>query len=82
MRGPVLLTIGESVMVNLDHVCLDNQSHYSLDVTEFQSAFTDTIGMNGKCRKLNPTSPKKAVTRAVTITALPLHRGNEMRPRC
>ncbi len=59
MRGPVLLTIGESVMVNLDHV---NQSHYSLDVTEFQSVFTDTIGMNGKCRKLNPTSPKKAVT--------------------
>ncbi len=45
-------------MVNLDH---DNQSHYSLDVTEFQSAFTDTIGMNGKSCKLNPTSRKKAV---------------------
>ncbi len=51
-----------SVMVNLDHVCLDNQSHYSLDVTEFQSVFTDTIGMNGKCHKLNPTSRKMSVT--------------------
>ncbi len=56
MRGPVLLTIGESVMANLDHI---NQSHYSLDVIEFQSElcdtqspFTDTIGMNEKCRKL------------------------------
>ncbi len=35
MRGSVLLTIGESVMANFDHVCLNNQSHYSLDVIEF-----------------------------------------------
>jgi len=27
-------TIGERVMANLDHVCLFNQSHYSLDVIE------------------------------------------------
>ncbi len=60
MRGSVLLTIKESVMVNLDHMCLNNQSYYSLDVIEFQSElydtqlpFTDTIGMNEKCRKMN-----------------------------
>ncbi len=69
MRGSVLLTIGESVTVNFDHVCLNNQSHYSLDVIEFQSelcdthwSFTDTIGMNWKCHKLNPTCRKKSVT--------------------
>ncbi len=68
MRGSVLLIIGESVMVNLDHVCLNNQSHYSLDVIEFQSElcdtqspFMDTIGMNEKCRKLNPVCHKKSV---------------------
>ncbi len=62
-------SIGESVTANLDHVCLDNQSHYSLDVIEFQSelcdtqsSFTDTIGMNEKCRKLKPTCRKKSVT--------------------
>ncbi len=67
MRGSVLLTIGESVTVNLDHVCLDNQSHYSPDVIEFQSElydthwlFTDTIGMNEKSRKMNPTCRKKS----------------------
>ncbi len=56
-------------MANLDQVCLNNQSHYSLDVIEFQSElydiqslFTDTIGMNEKCRKLNPTCRKKLVT--------------------
>ncbi len=56
-------------MANFDHVCLINQSHYSLDVIEFQSElrdtqslFTDTIGMNEKCRKLNPTCRKKSVT--------------------
>ncbi len=50
-------------MVNLDHMCLNNQSHYSLDVIEFQSelsdnywSFTDTIGMNEKCRKKSVTS--------------------------
>ncbi len=55
-------------MVNLDHVCLNNQSHYSLDVIEFQSElcdtqspFMDTIGMNEKCRKLNPVCHKKSV---------------------
>ncbi len=69
MRGSVLLTIGESVTANLDHVCRINQSHYILDVIEFQSElcdtpspFTDTIGMNEKCRKLNPTCRKKSVT--------------------
>ncbi len=69
MRGPVLLTIGESVTANSDHVSLNNQSHYSLEVIEFQSElcdtqspFTDTIGMNEKCRKLNPTCRKKSVT--------------------
>ncbi len=39
-----MLTIREYVTVNLDHVCLDNQSHYSLEVIEFQSvvlAFMD-----------------------------------------
>ncbi len=40
MRGSVLLTIGESVMANLDHVSLNNQSHYSLDVIEFPSCAT------------------------------------------
>ncbi len=67
MRG--LYYFGERVMANLDQVCLNNQSHYSLDIIEFQSelcdtqsAFTDPIGMNGKCRKLNPTCRKKSVT--------------------
>ncbi len=45
MRGSVLLAIGESVTVNLDHVCLNNQSHYSLGVIEFQSE------LNPTCRK-------------------------------
>ncbi len=56
MRGSVLLTIGESVTANLDHVSLNKQSHYSLDVIEFQSElcdtqspYTDTIEMNDKC---------------------------------
>ncbi len=69
MRESVLLTIGESVTVNLDHICLNNQSHYSLDVIEFQSElcdtqslFTDTIGMNEKCCKLNQTYHKKSVS--------------------
>ncbi len=53
MRGSVLLTIGESIMTNLDYVCLNNQSRYSLDVIEFQLSktqwpFTDPIGMNEK----------------------------------
>ncbi len=53
-------------MANLDHVCRNNQSHYSLDITEFQSElcdyqspFTDSIRMNEKCRKLNATCRKK-----------------------
>ncbi len=56
-------------MANLDHVSLNNQSHYSLDVTDFQaelcdtqSAFKDIIGMNGKFRKLYPVCRKKSVT--------------------
>ncbi|MGL4524745.1 MAG: hypothetical protein ACRCVN_04410, partial [Spirochaetia bacterium] len=62
MRGSVLLTIGESVTVNLDHMCLNNQSHYSLELCDTQTQFTDTIGMNEKCRKQNPTCRKKSVT--------------------
>ncbi len=68
MRGSVLLTIGEGVTAILDHVSLNNQTYYSLDVIEFQSElcdtqspFTDPIGMNENCRKLNPTC-KKSVT--------------------
>ncbi len=60
-------TIGEkSVKDKLDHVCLDNQSHYSLDVTEFLSGWyerqillVDTIKMNEKYHQLNPTGRKK-----------------------
>ncbi len=62
----VLLTIGESITANLDHVSLNNQSHFSLDVIEFhlelydiKSAFTDTIGTNENCRKLYPICNKK-----------------------
>ncbi len=69
MRGSVFLTIGESVTASLDHMCRNNQSHYSLDIIEFQSelcntqsSFTDPIGMNEKWRKLNPTCRKKSVT--------------------
>ncbi len=60
MKGSVLLAIGESVTAKLDHVCLNNQSQYSLYITEFQSElcdtqslFTDTIGINEKSCKLN-----------------------------
>ncbi len=60
-------TIGEkSVKDKLDHVCLDNQSHYSHDVTEFlselyerQILLVDTIKMNEKYHKFNPTCRKK-----------------------
>ncbi len=52
-------------MVNLDDVCFNNQSHYTIDFIEFQSElsetqslFTDTIGMNGQCCNLNPTCRK------------------------
>ncbi len=69
MRGVCITTIGESVTANLHHVCLNNQSHHSLDVTEFQSElcdtqslFTDPIGMNEKCFNLNPTCRKKLMT--------------------
>ncbi len=46
-------------MINLDHVSLDNQSRYSLGVTEFLSElcnrlFADITEMNEKCHKLNP----------------------------
>ncbi len=41
---------------------------HSLDVFEFQSElcdsqwlFTDTVGMNEKCHKLNPTCRKKSI---------------------
>ncbi len=61
-------------MANLDHVCRNNQSHYSLDIIEFQSelcdtqlAFTDTIGINEKCHKLNPTCHKKSVTSLIKL---------------
>ncbi len=60
-------TIGEkSVKDQLDHVCLDNQSHYSLDITEFLSGWyerqillVDTIEMNEKYHQFNPTGRKK-----------------------
>ncbi len=46
------------VTVNVDHMCLDNQSHYILDVTELlsdvnesQSLIVDTIEMNEKYSK-------------------------------
>ncbi len=62
-RGSLLLIIGESIMANLDYVCLNNQSHYSLtELYDTQSALTDTIGINGKCHKLNPACRKKSVT--------------------
>jgi len=34
-------TIGKSVTANLDHMCLDNQSHYSLDIIRFNSEFKE-----------------------------------------
>lgn len=44
-------------MANLDHMCLDNQSHNSLDIIELlaelyasRSLFVDTIEMNETCR--------------------------------
>ncbi len=42
MRGFVLLTIGESITASLDHMSLNNQSHYDIDVIEFQSKLCDT----------------------------------------
>jgi len=48
-------TIGESTIVYLDHVCLDIQSHYSLNVTEFFSLFADSMKINEKFLKLNHT---------------------------
>ncbi len=74
IRGSVLLSIGESIAVNLDNVCLNNPLYYSLDVIEFQSElyvaqspFTDTIGMNEKWHKLNPTCRKKSVTSLIKL---------------
>ncbi len=62
----LLISNKPTITTNLDHVSLNNQSYYSLDVIEFQSelcdthwAFIDTIGMNEKCRQLNPTDPTK-----------------------
>jgi len=47
----------EILTANLNQLCLDNQSHYSLDVIEFrselcdsQSLFADTIELNEKGR--------------------------------
>jgi len=55
-------TTEKSLTANLNHVCLDNQLLYSLDVTEFrselwdsQSLFADTTEMIEKYRKLNHT---------------------------
>ncbi len=57
------------VAANSDHMYLNNQSHYSLDVIEYQSEFCDTqspfkdtIVMNEKCHELYPTCCKKSVT--------------------
>jgi len=43
-------------MLNLDHVCLDDQLHYNLDIIEFpselcdiQTMFEESIEMNEKC---------------------------------
>ncbi len=60
MRGSVLITIEESVTANLDHVCRNNHSTAltSVGVVRHSIAFTDTIGMNEKCRELNPTWQK------------------------
>ncbi len=67
--------VKKSVKANLDHVSLNNQSHYSLDAIEIQSElcntqspFTDNIGMNDKCRKLNYTCHKKSVTSLIKQT--------------
>ncbi len=69
IQESVLLTIGESVTVNLDNVFLDKQSHYSLEVIEYQTefcdsqpAFTNTIEINEKCRKINSTSQKSVTS--------------------
>ncbi|ROJ30610.1 hypothetical protein DPX16_3858 [Anabarilius grahami] len=35
----VALPLEKAKMANLDHACLDNQSHFSLDVIEFRSEF-------------------------------------------
>lgn len=63
LLGNTSSTIGESVMVNLDHVSLDNQSRYSLGVIEFPSElcdrlFADTIEIIEKYHKLNPACHK------------------------
>ncbi len=50
-------------------MCLNNQSHtaltslnFSQELCDTQSPFKDNIGMNEKCRKLNPSCCKKSVT--------------------
>ncbi len=56
-------------MVNLDHVCLNNNHitsltslNFSFELCYTQWPFTDTIGMNEKCREMNPTCRKKSAT--------------------
>lgn len=49
-------TIGENVMSSLDHVYLDNQSHYSLDVFKFCSQLRD----NHHCLRISQKSMRSA----------------------
>lgn len=57
-------TIGESITASLDHVCLSNHitALTSLSCTTAKSLFADTVEMNEKCCKMNPTSHKIALT--------------------
>ncbi len=60
LRAGHVTEIWESVTVYLDHVCLDNQSHYSLDF-EFLSERVALFADNRKEweeRKVNPTVAK------------------------
>lgn len=56
--------IGESIMVSLDDVYLDNQSHYRLDreflsvLCNSQSLVVHIAEMNKECHELNPTCRK------------------------
>ncbi len=61
MLGERFVFVG--VAANSDHMYLNNQSHYSLDVIAYQSEFCDTqspfkdtIVMNEKCRELTVMS--------------------------
>ncbi len=65
----------------LKNLCCIRYNHYIVDprmnvkLTNKNSELELTIGFINSTAYLDNT-------RAVTITALPLHRGNEMQPRC